>query len=443
MNNISKFAQARAMRDKATLNYIKESNAEAEAAKAKAQKDKDDAIARDLAENMTSPAHRRKELYENAQRIINYRDHFRMVGLTEALTKIAVDALPLDKTEYAKVNPTYVTEMKNMIKGFLESDKANKTFDNKNTLAIVEALDSNMPDANTHLNEDDEIKAADGIVMNNVPAQLDSLTHNVENSVATIAANDQAVAQAQQVAIDSAKDAEQSVADLAAADQQADATMNPAAPIAPVSPVVDQPVVSPLEDPDSPLPDVQDQTIDAEKNPVPQPRDDKSVPGLVVAKEQFAKGILESFAVSEGRKLITEGKAYDADLALANAVKIITVLETVDKTGIVNIGEAGYRQIISNLGIGRNPTKTISEDTVNKLNAAINEACKSKKAVEPTITKQDDVKTVKKVVSEEINMDSIREGVEMALARTPKFEKLPRNFNLIDDWNKNHPDQKI
>jgi hypothetical protein len=57
-------------------------------------------------------------------------------------------------------------------------------------------------------------------------------------------------------------------------------------------------------------------------------------------------GILETLAVNEAKDLISEGKEYSSDLAIANALTYLTILETLNVTGIVPLTDVDYKKII-------------------------------------------------------------------------------------------------
>ena len=70
---------------------------------------------------------------------------------------------------------------------------------------------------------------------------------------------------------------------------------------------------------------------------------------IETAEEKPAKkndDVIETLAMNEGYKQLKEGKEFDADAAVANAIVYVTVLETLDRTGIVTIGKEGYNNIL-------------------------------------------------------------------------------------------------
>lgn len=63
-------------------------------------------------------------------------------------------------------------------------------------------------------------------------------------------------------------------------------------------------------------------------------------------KEHKNDDVIENLAVNEGYKQLREGKEFDANAAIANAIVYVTVLETLDRTGIVEIGKEGYNRLL-------------------------------------------------------------------------------------------------
>jgi len=100
------------------------------------------------------------------------------------------------------------------------------------------------------------------------------------------------------------------------------------------------------------------------------------------------KSVLEVLALNEAKEMVQNGKPYNGDLALANAITYITVLETLDATGFVTVGKEGYRKLLEASGelvtplrkvASKAPVMTVTEteDLTNKtkdLEAKINEA---------------------------------------------------------------------
>lgn len=93
----------------------------------------------------------------------------------------------------------------------------------------------------------------------------------------------------------------------------------------------------------------------------------ESVKPLAIRNEIQQRTILEALAINEAKEMLEEGKEYDSDLALANAITYITILETLDATGLVTIGTEGYNRILEMSGVRQTPTKRIAT-TPSELN---------------------------------------------------------------------------
>jgi uncharacterized protein YeeX (DUF496 family) len=64
-------------------------------------------------------------------------------------------------------------------------------------------------------------------------------------------------------------------------------------------------------------------------------------------REQPKQGILESLTLNEALDMVKAGKPYNGDLALANALAHLTVLETFNATGLIPISELDYARMLN------------------------------------------------------------------------------------------------
>jgi hypothetical protein len=64
-------------------------------------------------------------------------------------------------------------------------------------------------------------------------------------------------------------------------------------------------------------------------------------------RETPRQGILESLALNEAKEMLAEGKEYNGDLALANALVHLTILETFNATGLIPISEMDYKRMFN------------------------------------------------------------------------------------------------
>ena len=63
-------------------------------------------------------------------------------------------------------------------------------------------------------------------------------------------------------------------------------------------------------------------------------------------KETPRKGVLETLALNEALDMVKEGKEYNGDLAIANALMYITILETMNATGLLKLSKYDYQQLL-------------------------------------------------------------------------------------------------
>jgi len=77
-------------------------------------------------------------------------------------------------------------------------------------------------------------------------------------------------------------------------------------------------------------------------------------------KNDNRKSVLEVLALNEATEMIAKGQPYNSDLALANAITYITVLEALDNSGLVTVGEKGYRKILEAAGETVTPLRKLA-----------------------------------------------------------------------------------
>lgn len=64
-------------------------------------------------------------------------------------------------------------------------------------------------------------------------------------------------------------------------------------------------------------------------------------------REHPRQGVLESLALNEALDMVKAGKPYNGDLALANAILHLTVLEAFNATGLIPISELDYARMLN------------------------------------------------------------------------------------------------
>lgn len=270
-----------------------------------------------------------------AERSINYAEHFATVALTEALSECVERSLLLNTDEYAKLNPNYKDEIKSTVRNFLENADINENVNTAVMTSLFEAIKSETPPAELYLTEEEEQEIVSSHIMNNatIERNLDALKRDVCSRVANIVTKDQESLKNQEDDLNFAAEKELT-----------------AAPMVPVQP--EEIPGEEFADPDAaPIPE--GEKGQPEEAPVQQE-------SLKIVKENTKHGIVETLAINEANKMLSEGHEYNKTLALANAIKYITILETLDASGIVKIGEQGYNRILSASGVNMNPVPRVN-----------------------------------------------------------------------------------
>jgi len=80
----------------------------------------------------------------------------------------------------------------------------------------------------------------------------------------------------------------------------------------------------------------------------------------LLIKNDNRKSVLEVLALNEATEMIAKGQPYNSDLALANAITYITVLEALDNSGLVTVGEKGYKKILEAAGETVTPLRKLA-----------------------------------------------------------------------------------
>ena len=243
--------------------------------------------------------HQKEAIAEHARRV-SYKDHFLTEALTVLVSDLVEESLLLNTEEYAKMNPNYKDEIIKTVKTCLENADINTDITNENTVAILEAVNANMPQATQYLTEEDEQAFVREVVMsdNKVKSALENLSRDVKARVANIVSNDQEMLAKEQKAIDAINNRELKVA----------------GEVAPVS----------VQVPD--------------QEPVVQE-------SLRLVPELKVNGIVETLALNEAMDMVEVEKPVNTTLAIANAIKFVTCLEAIDSTGLADVGKDMYAKI--------------------------------------------------------------------------------------------------
>ena len=97
----------------------------------------------------------------------------------------------------------------------------------------------------------------------------------------------------------------------------------------------------------------------------------------VLVRETPRSGLLESLAVNEAMTQISEGKPYNSDACIANAIMYMTITEAMGELGFMTVDEDLYSSIIANAGGCVNEAKgtKIIKNTAKKQTGAVGKPC--------------------------------------------------------------------
>lgn len=288
------------------------------------------------------------------QEYVEYKNNASTYVMADILTNIAESSLLLDLEDYKKLNPSYKREIKETVLSFLENADLEKNISNKKTLKIMEHIAKNLPDVRTgvYLKEDEIVS----LVQQSTPAEvvqtIEDLSGDVKERVAGIVQDEQ----------EKTQKIEDEIQEIIAVSEAAKAKVEPEDEMLEENPEVTSD--EEIEDAaDVVTPESEEEPEDEylsyqQDNGAPsKPKETKieiSPEGQVKVsikesfyKEKPKKGILETLALNEAVSMIKEGKEYNGDLAIANAIMYITILETFNATGLLKISAQDYKNIIN------------------------------------------------------------------------------------------------
>jgi len=288
---------------------------------------------------------------------IKYKDVASTVVMSDILSNIVESALLLDISKYSKLNPSYKREIKETVLSFLENADLEKNITNKKTLKIMEHIAKNLPDVKTgvYLKEDEIVDLVSKSTPTEVLQSIEELSGDVKERIADLVQGEQ----------DDAKKIDDEIQEVIAVSEAAKVKNMPEE-----KSLEEDPEKLPEEDIEAQADEIasknekipvdgesEDEYLDYEQdNDSYKPKETKieiSPEGQVKVsiketfyREKAKKGILETLALNEAVSMIREGKEYNGDLAIANALMYITVLETFNATGIMKVTDQDYRKLI-------------------------------------------------------------------------------------------------
>lgn len=338
----------------------------------KAAKAKRDSLMESAALSYGTGIHNSRVRQQEAQRSLQYADHFATVALTEALSQVAEKALLLDDEAYAIYEPGYKEKIRSTIRGFLENADISSDNISPALSALYERIVANTPPADLRLTEEDERAiVSDRILSNkNIESKLGAMRGDVSARVARIVENEQAKLGDEGAAVDHSSTAaypddmppaSEDIPEDPSAEAMPDPETQGAAPAENVGAVPQN-----LAGPTATVQISPDGTVNVQA-PVQQdpaaacpPAEDQPVQeAFRFVKTPKKQGIVETLAINEATKMMSSGIEYSSEHAIANAIRYITVLETLDASGIVEIGKDGYDRILAKSGVDMSPKSRI------------------------------------------------------------------------------------
>jgi hypothetical protein len=304
---------------------------------------------------------RNKNRVKSMQETITYRDRAVKAVLTEYMVKLVESSLLLDTDEYAKLNPNYKAELKETVKSFVEKADLNTDINNKPVLDILEHISKSIPDIKTgiYMEAEDIVASVQKLTPGEVDEKLQELSGDVKERVANLVSKEQGEVNKIQSDIDAivqvAEDAkaEGSVqGEVPAEEVSVEPTEEELAaagemPVEGEEGLVDE---MPVEGEEDEYLDYQ-QSDDQYKPKTTVNIDPSGAVQIKIMENKFyrevpRKGILEGFALNEAIDMVKDGKPYNGELALANALTYITVIEAFNATNLLNVTEQDYKRIL-------------------------------------------------------------------------------------------------
>ena len=401
---------------------------------AKAEKEKEKALYESA--NTLYAIHRYNEKQKQAlaERKLGYMDHFLEVAISEALSYVAHNALLLNTDEYAKLNENYSKEIDDTIRGFVENNQIDTSFKNETLLELYNAIQKDLPVAELYLTEEQEHAFVKDLIASvpKIKNGLEQMTRDVRARVANIVAKDQEALAKENDDLDYIDQKELSKA-----------------PVLPVQQTMDQ-EVTPLADPEDPNSVVTAQEPEPVEE-IPAEQSPASVKeSLHIIRKNNNIGIVEALSLNEAKTMIDEGKELNNTLALANTIKLITIFETVDESGIVRFGPEEYNRIVSATGKNMNPVAKTDLPGEQLAHAPVaneihdHEEAKVEGVEKPELNKSSKDKKVEKEID---SLKSMTDSNDSGIADIDIFSGIGSSisqssmsiFSPLADWEKNHP----
>jgi hypothetical protein len=323
---------------------------------------------------------RNKSRVKAMQETITYRDRAVKTVLTDYMARLVESSLLIDTEEYAKLNPNYKKEIKETVSSFVEKADLNSDITNKATLSILEYISKSIPDIKTgvYMEAEEIVASAQKMSADEVNEKLEELSGDVKERVANLVSKEQGEVNKIQDDIDAivqvAEEAKgQGEEEVSAEEVPVDENGQPIDPALlgqeelpvedeglpveelPQEEVSDEELAAagelPVEGEEDEYLDYEQSTQDQYKPKTTVNIDPSGAVQIKIMENKFyreipRKGIVEGFALNEAIDMIKDGKPYNGELALANAITYITVIEAFNATNLLNVTEQDYKKIL-------------------------------------------------------------------------------------------------
>ncbi len=355
--------------------YYKKQKEEKEAKESK----KNEEILNNARFSNSSIYSKNKQRQKAVREYLEYNSRANNAVMADALSRIVENSLLIDAEEYAKLNPDYKKTIKETVLSFLENADLNARVTNKHTLALMENLTKRIPDAKTgvYLKEDEIVELVKKDTSEEIESSIETLSGNVKEKVANLVSDEQSEAAEIQNTVDelvavseAAREGRKSGilneededSELEELESEEEVAVDSEESLEDSELESEEPELEELESEEEILSDDEKDYLETDNGhtfdgaPLNSPKTSIKVSpqgeiSIDVFKEEFfrevpKKGILESLAFNEAMEMIKEGKPYNADLALANALTYVTILETFNTAGLLTIDKEDYKKLI-------------------------------------------------------------------------------------------------
>ncbi len=136
---------------------------------------------------------RSKQRVQNMTESLNYANKTTTIGMTEMISQVVEESLLFDTAEFAQMSPNYKQEIRETVKGLLESGNIIQDINNRNTLLIMEHIARCIPEMKVgmYLSEDEISAYMSREPAISVEAAISKLSGNVKSRVANLVEKEQ------------------------------------------------------------------------------------------------------------------------------------------------------------------------------------------------------------------------------------------------------------